>query len=104
MQHVVGGGISGTVNGQRVALGSWAWLAQQLGEGQSLPEPTGAASSLQNALHSTASQQMQVHATQDALRHHFLSLRQVRTSWHMVYCRCTSLWTAERQACCPCRT
>jgi hypothetical protein len=61
VQHDARGGISGTVDGRKVALGSWAWLTQHLNMQQSQPEdPPRSESPLQRSVPGLESQQMQV--------------------------------------------
>ncbi len=57
VQQEIGGGISGAVNGLRVALGSWNWVAQHLNEPPSQAPNLGPTTSTQLTGSSSAVQQ-----------------------------------------------
>ncbi|BDA42504.1 probable copper-transporting ATPase SynA [Coccomyxa sp. Obi] len=56
VRQEIGGGISGSVGGRRVALGNWAWVAQHLRDPKSQPPDSGP-STLSAAGTSTGAQQ-----------------------------------------------
>lgn len=60
VQQEIGGGISGAVNGLRVALGSWKWVAQHLNESPSQDPNLGPTTSAQLTGSMAVQQNLQV--------------------------------------------
>ena len=61
VQQEAGAGISGIVDGKKVALGTWAWLGRHVHQDEPVSEPTPAATAQDaSAVDLAATQQMQV--------------------------------------------
>lgn len=100
VQHVVGGGISGTVNGRHVTIGNKDWVTDYLTTASSASSASQPLQVLDMAESNPGHQQMQVWwspALQARFAHHVV----VRV-WKSILtcCRCTLLWTERWQVCC----
>ena len=104
VQQEVGGGISGSVDGRRVALGNWTWVAQHLRDPKSQPPESGPSTSLAAGASTRVQQQLQVgayspssaacSATCGVCAHAHAE------RWWVSTCRCLLRWTARQRAWC----
>ncbi len=82
VQQEIGGGISGSVGGRRVALGNWAWVAQHLRDPKSQPPDSGPSTLSAAGMSTSLQQKLQVGGTLALIMQH------VHNTWRLRPCPC----------------